>query len=136
MPVVVVGSQRPLSGLSTDAKMNLVNAVRVAASPDSIGRGVMVLLNDEIHAAREVTKTATFRLQTFRIHDFGMLGYADFVRRKQNVRADGAARGKKVWISSLSIRLTILDRIFTLLYVCPIESLYSVNSPNADLWYR
>ena len=77
VPVVVVGSQRPLSGLSSDAKMNLVNAVRVAASPASVGRGVLVLLNDEIHAAREVTKSATFRMQTFRAPDFGMLGYVD-----------------------------------------------------------
>jgi len=77
LPVVVVGSQRPLSGLASDAKMNLVNAVRVAADPRSRGRGVLVLLNDEIHAAREVTKTATYRLQTFRAPDFGMLGYVD-----------------------------------------------------------
>lgn len=77
IPVVVVGSQRPMSGLSTDARMNLVNAVRTAASPASVGRGVLVLLNDEIHAAREVTKTATTRLQTFKVHDFGMLGYVD-----------------------------------------------------------
>lgn len=77
LPVVVVGSQRPLSGLATDAKMNLVNAVRVAADPQSRGRGALVLLNDEIHAAREVTKTATYRLQTFRAPDFGMLGYVD-----------------------------------------------------------
>lgn len=77
IPVVVVGSQRPASALSTDAGMNLVNAVRVAASPASRGMGVMVLLNDEIHAAREVTKTSTFRLQTFRTHDFGALGHAD-----------------------------------------------------------
>jgi L-asparaginase len=77
VPVVVVGSQRPLSGLSSDAKLNLVNAIRVAAAPQSAGRGVLVLLNDEIHAAREVTKTATFRLQTFRSPDFGILGYVD-----------------------------------------------------------
>ena len=77
IPVVVVGSQRPLSALASDAHMNLVNAVRTAASPASVGRGVLVLLNDEIHAAREVTKTATFRLQTFRAPDFGMLGYVD-----------------------------------------------------------
>jgi L-asparaginase len=77
IPVVIVGSQRPLSGLSTDARLNLVNAVRVAADPQSIGRGVLVVLNDEIHPAREVTKTSTFRLQTFRAPDFGMLGYVD-----------------------------------------------------------
>jgi L-asparaginase len=77
VPVVVVGSQRPASALSTDAGMNLVNAVRTAASPEARGMGVLVLLNDEIHAAREVTKTSTFRLQTFRTPDFGVLGHAD-----------------------------------------------------------
>jgi L-asparaginase len=77
VPVVIVGSQRPLSGLSTDAAMNLVAAIRTAASPDSRGRGVLVVLNDEIQAAREVTKTSTFRLQTFRTPDFGVLGSVD-----------------------------------------------------------
>ena len=77
VPVVVVGAQRPSSALSSDAGMNLVNAIRVAASPDARGMGVLVLLNDEIHAAREVTKTSTLRLQTFRTPDFGVLGHAD-----------------------------------------------------------
>ncbi len=77
IPVVIVGSQRPASALSTDAGMNLVNAVRTAASPEARGMGVLLLLNDEIHAAREVTKTSTFRLQTFRTPDFGVLGHAD-----------------------------------------------------------
>ncbi|HVZ08476.1 asparaginase [Rhodopila sp.] len=77
VPVVLVGSQRPSSALSSDAGMNLVNAIRVAACPESRGLGVLVLLNDEIHAAREVTKTSTLRLQTFRTPDFGALGHAD-----------------------------------------------------------
>jgi L-asparaginase len=77
VPVVIVGSQRPASALSTDAGMNLVNAVRTAANPAARGMGVLLLLNDEIHAAREVTKTSTFRLQTFRTPDFGVLGHAD-----------------------------------------------------------
>jgi len=77
LPVVVVGAQRPSSALSSDAGMNLVNAVRVAASPAARGMGVLVVLNDEIHAAREVTKTSTMRLQTFRTPDFGVLGHAD-----------------------------------------------------------
>jgi len=77
VPVVVVGSQRPASALSTDAGLNLVNAVRVAASEEARGLGALVLLNDEIQAAREVTKTSTGRLQTFRSPDFGVLGQAD-----------------------------------------------------------
>jgi L-asparaginase len=77
IPIVVVGSQRPASALSTDAGMNLANAIRTAACPEAHGMGVMVLLNDEIQAARDVTKTSTFRLQTFRTADFGVLGHAD-----------------------------------------------------------
>ena len=77
IPVVIVGSQRPASALSTDAGLNLVNAIRTAASPASRGMGVLLLLNDEIHAAREVTKTSTHRMQTFRTPDFGVLGHAD-----------------------------------------------------------
>ena len=52
VPVVLVGSQRPASALSSDAGLNLVNAVRTAASPHARDRGVLVLLNDEIQAAR------------------------------------------------------------------------------------
>ena len=77
VPVVLVGAQRPSSALSTDAGLNLVNAIRVAASPEARGMGVLVVLNDEIQAAREVSKTATLRLQTFRSADFGVLGHAD-----------------------------------------------------------
>ena len=77
VPVVVVGAQRPPSALSSDAGMNLVNAVRTAAATESRGRGVLVLLNDEIQAARDVTKTSTYRMQTFRTPDFGALGHAD-----------------------------------------------------------
>ena len=77
IPVVIVGSQRPASALSTDAGLNLVNAIRTAASPAARSMGVLLLLNDEIHAAREVTKTSTHRMQTFRTPDFGVLGHAD-----------------------------------------------------------
>jgi len=76
-PVVVVGAQRPASALGTDAGMNLVNALRVAGSVEARGKGVLVVLNDEIHAARDVVKTSTYRLQTFRSVDFGALGHAD-----------------------------------------------------------
>ncbi|MCC7275386.1 MAG: asparaginase [Alphaproteobacteria bacterium] len=77
LPVVLVGAQRPASALGTDAGPNLLHAVRVAGSAEARGLGVLVLLNDEIHAAREVTKTSTLRLQTFRSPDFGLLGHAD-----------------------------------------------------------
>ena len=76
-PVVLVGAQRPASALGTDAGMNLVNALRVAGSRDASGKGVLVVMNDEIHAARDVVKTSTYRVQTFRSLDFGALGHVD-----------------------------------------------------------
>ncbi len=76
-PVVMVGAQRPASALGTDAGMNLVNALRVAGSPESRGKGVVAVLNDEIHAVRDVVKTSTYRVQTFRSLDFGALGHVD-----------------------------------------------------------
>ncbi len=77
VPVVMVGSQRPLSALSSDGPMNLLNALRVASDPQSRGMGVLVCLNDEIHAAREVTKTSTSRLNAFQSPTFGALGQID-----------------------------------------------------------
>lgn len=77
IPVVLTGSQRPASALSSDAGMNIYNAVRVAACPEARNLGVLVCLNDEIHSAREVTKTSNGRLQTFRAPDFGVLGHVD-----------------------------------------------------------
>ncbi|MEL6297203.1 MAG: asparaginase [Pseudomonadota bacterium] len=77
LPIVLTGAQRPSTGLSTDAAINMANAVRVAASDEARGLGVLVVLNDEIQAAREVTKTSTWRLHTFRSPDFGVLGHVD-----------------------------------------------------------
>ena len=76
-PVVLVGSQRPATALSADGPLNLVNAVRVAASAESRGHGVLVVLNDEINAARDVTKSNTYRAETFRSGELGFLGYVD-----------------------------------------------------------
>jgi L-asparaginase len=76
-PVALVGAQRPASALGSDAGMNLVNALRVAGSPEARGKGVLAVLNDEIHAARDVVKTSTYRVQTFRSLDFGALGHVD-----------------------------------------------------------
>lgn len=77
LPVVVIGAQRPSTGFATDAGSNLLAAVRTAGSAEARGLGVVVLLNEEIQAAREVTKTSTLRLGTFKTPDLGMLGYAD-----------------------------------------------------------
>src|SRR3954454_24235284 len=76
-PVVLVGAQRPASALGTDAGTNLVNALQVAGSAEARGKGVLVVLNNEIHPARDVVKTSTYRVQNFRSLDFGALGHVD-----------------------------------------------------------
>lgn len=76
-PVVMVGAQRPATAVSGDGPLNLVNGVRTAGAAQARGMGVMIVLNDEIQAAREGAKTSTLRLQTFRSPDFGALGHAD-----------------------------------------------------------
>lgn len=73
-PVVVVGSQRPASALSTDAPANLYAALLVATNAKSANRGVLVVANNEIHSARDVVKTSTYQLETFRSPNFGPLG--------------------------------------------------------------
>ncbi|MEC7649748.1 MAG: asparaginase [Pseudomonadota bacterium] len=78
IPIVLVGAQRPASGMGTDSGINLVNAIRTAGHPDSRGRGVLGVLNDEIHFSRDMTKTSTLRQQTFKSPDFGLLGHADW----------------------------------------------------------
>lgn len=76
-PVVVVGSMRNPSTLGYEGAANLLEAFRVAADPASRGRGTLVVLNDEINAAREVTKTDALRLHTFQTRGYGILGVVD-----------------------------------------------------------
>src|SRR6185436_4302311 len=76
-PVVVVGSMRNPSTLGYEGAANLLEGFRVAASPDARGKGTLVVLNDEINAAREVTKTDALRLSTFQTAGYGNLGVVD-----------------------------------------------------------
>ncbi|MGF6757544.1 asparaginase [Paraburkholderia sp. GAS42] len=76
-PVVLVGSMRPGGSTSADGPNNLYEAVEVAASPKSRGRGVMVVMNDQIHAPRWITKTNTTAVQTFASPNAGVIGYVD-----------------------------------------------------------
>ena len=76
-PVVVTGAMRPPSAVGTDADLNLLDAIRLAATPEAAGRGVLTILNNEIQSARDVTKSNAFRVDTFHSRDFGVLGYVD-----------------------------------------------------------
>jgi L-asparaginase len=76
-PIVVVGSMRNPSTVGYEGAANLLEGVRVAAEPASRNKGVLVVLNDEINSARNVTKSDALRLQTFRSREYGQLGVVD-----------------------------------------------------------
>ncbi|NUT85144.1 asparaginase [Pseudomonas corrugata] len=76
-PVVLIGAQRNASEPDFDGPRNLRSGARVCVDPDSFGKGVMVVLNDQINAAREVSKTHTSDVESFNSGDAGLLGRVD-----------------------------------------------------------
>ena len=77
-PVVMVGSMRPSTAVSADGPLNLYNAIAVAADPSARGRGVLVVMNDQIHAAHSLTKTSTTAVETFLSPIRGFVGIASY----------------------------------------------------------
>ncbi len=73
-PVVMVGSMRPATAISADGPGNIYNGVAVAADPRAGGKGTLVCMNDEIHYARNVVKTDTTSVETFRSVNRGPAG--------------------------------------------------------------
>jgi L-asparaginase len=73
-PVVMTAAMRPATALSADGPLNIYNAVAVAADPEAAGRGVLVVINDDIHGARGMTKTSTTDVQTFVSAERGLVG--------------------------------------------------------------
>ena len=77
-PVVIVGSMRPSTAISADGPLNLYDAVAVAADPQSKGRGVLVVMNDQIQGAHSLTKTSTTAVQTFMSPIRGVVGISAY----------------------------------------------------------
>jgi len=76
-PVVLVGSMRPATAISADGPMNIYNSVVVASMPEARGRGVMALMNDDLHYAAEITKTNATHLNTMVSPNRGRAGTCD-----------------------------------------------------------
>lgn len=76
-PVVLTAAMRSAAEISPDGPKNILCAVQTAASPKARGLGALLVLNEEIHAAREVTKTHSANVATFGSGWWGPLGYVD-----------------------------------------------------------
>lgn len=120
-PVVMVGAMRNSASMSADGPLNLFNAVNVAISKDAVGKGVMVTMNDEIHAAREVTKTHTTGVDTFKSPNTGKIGSVFY----GNVKFYMSPTRKHTINSDFDItKITELPRV---------DIIYSHANDNADI---
>ena len=121
-PVVVVGAMRPGTAMSADGRLNLYNAVVVAASKSAAGKGVLVSMNDEIHTGRDVTKAINIKTNAF-MSQWGPLGMV--------------VEGRTFWFRELSKRHTVNSEfnIDDLEDLVPVEIAYAYGNMT-DTVYR
>jgi L-asparaginase len=108
-PIVLTGAMRPASALSADGPLNLVEAVRVAGAPEARGLGVLVVFDDTIHGARDVTKTNTLRVDAFASPMTGPIGRVDGDGRV--VITSRPARGATLRGAYAGVDLRALQRV-------------------------
>lgn len=101
-PIVLVGSMRPATAISADGPLNLIEAVQLAAQPETGQYGVVVALNGTICSARFVEKTDTTHVDTFKSRQLGVLGFIQDGRpiwyqqpvRRHTVRSELSCAGR------------------------------------------
>jgi L-asparaginase type II len=104
-PVVVTGAMRPWDVIGTDGPANLYQAIKVASSNKTKWFGTVLMLNDVIHAAREVTKSNSHRMDTFETPMFGALGYVDDPAvRIYRLNARALKAGQADWATPFDLR--------------------------------
>ncbi len=104
-PVVFTAAMRSGTDLGLDGPRNIVGAVRVAGSEESIDKGVLVVMNDEIHAARDIVKANTGKVESFISKDYGILGIVDpdkIVYHRQMIRRDS------VWTDQIETNIDLI----------------------------
>lgn len=111
-PVVLTGAMRPATAMSADGPKNLYNAISLASDKNAKGKGVMIVMNDKIHSAREATKMHTLNVESFQSPNSGEMGYI----------ADG-----EVFLKAINLKSHTLQTPFS------IENLDSL--PKVDIVY-
>ncbi|NEU31108.1 asparaginase [bacterium LRH843] len=105
IPVIVTGAMRSSNELSADGPHNLITSIRVAACDDARNMGVLVVFNDEIHAAKTVTKTHTSNVDTFKSPQFGPVGIVS----KQTIFIERTPKNRESYdVRQLSKKVALL----------------------------
>ena len=119
-PIVFTGAMRTVSEIGYEGLANLSAAIQVAASDAARDLGVLAVFNDEIHAARDVTKTHTTALATFNSPEFGMLGrvYPDgvFIARQPRLREFVPASRLEMNVQLLTLAVGLSDALLEYFY--------------------
>ncbi len=112
-PVVLVGAMRPATALSADGPLNLFHAAAVAVHPDSVGKGVLVVMNDRIQAARYVSKRHTTNVDAFAVPEQGCLGtVSGLTVRYDNVSLPRHTIQSELHISDALMSLPAVDIVY------------------------
>lgn len=111
-PVVVTGAMRPWDVIGTDGPANLYNAIKLAGSGKTKSFGTVVMLNDIIQAARDVTKTNAQRMDTFETPILGALGYIDETNiRIYRTTAKRFKAGRADWATPFDLKKITKDKL-------------------------
>ena len=100
IPIVLTGAMRSSNEIGSDGVYNLMSAVRVAANENAHGKGVLVVLNDEIHTATNVTKTTCSNVSTFQSPQYGPIG----IVTKSGIHFHHAPLSRSIFLSIRSIK--------------------------------
>src|SRR5699024_10401456 len=118
-PIIITGAMRSANEIGSDALYNLISSLRTATSDDAWDKGVLVVMNDEIHTARNVTKTSTTNVATFQSPQYEPIGIVtkDYITFYHTILTRGAWPVNKITQNVLMLKayagmdVEILDAI-------------------------
>ncbi|WP_062104788.1 asparaginase [Bacillus niameyensis] len=105
IPIIVTGAMRSINEVGSDGLYNFISSVRVACTQEARGKGVLVVLNDEIHTAANVTKTHTSNVSTFQSPQYGPIG---IVTKREIVFHHKSLFSEKYTLNNITKRVTLV----------------------------
>ncbi|GAE28987.1 asparaginase [Halalkalibacter hemicellulosilyticus] len=123
LPLIVTGAMRSSNELGSDGPHNLISAVKVAVCKEAEGKGVLVVLNDEIHTAKNVTKTHSSNIATFQSPQYGPIG----IVTKRGVIFHHTLTNRESFNSTQLNKNVALIKTYTGMDPCIIDAIHKTN---------